>query len=543
MKLKIKFSTLIAALTLMVSLSASTVSTAQNFEPDETTKKFQTLLYFIEHMYVDSVDGNELVESAIRSMLQDLDPHSTYLSKEDLQAANEPLDGNFEGIGIQFNILKDTIFVVAPIAGGPSEKVGIMAGDKIVEIEGENVAGIGITNRDVMDKLKGPKDTQVEVGVKRNGMKKILDFEITRDKIPIYSVDASYMITPEIGYVKVNRFARTTMAELEEALVDLKEQGMSELILDLQGNGGGLLNTAIEMADEFLAEDQMIVYTQGRAFPKKEVFSERNGLWEKGKLVVLIDEGSASASEIVSGAIQDWDRGLILGRRSFGKGLVQRPVNLPDGSAVRLTVQKYYTPSGRCIQKSYEEGVEAYRHEKIDRYESGELWNPDSVDFPDSLRFETNIKHRTVYGGGGIFPDIFVPLDTTGSSDYFSQLVRRGITNSFVLSYVDKNRDNLSSQFENGEAFVEKYEVSQEIMDELISYAEDKEIEFVKEDFETSRDIIETRLKALIARNLYDYSTFYKVINELNPSYMRAVEVLQDGTFEKLELAYSKLDN
>ncbi|MFZ6052538.1 S41 family peptidase [Halocola ammonii] len=541
--MKVNIRTILLTLVLSAGLIFPVSAQEQEFDPDKTTKKFQTLLYFIEHMYVDSVNGDELVEEAIRSMLEDLDPHSTYFSKEDLKAANEPLNGNFEGIGVQFNILKDTIFVVAPISGGPSEKVGIMAGDKIVEIEGENVAGIGITNRDVMDKLKGPKDTKVEVGIKRGGVKRILDFEIIRDKIPIYSVDAAYMATPEIGYVKVNRFARTTMSELQEAIVDLKEQGMQELILDLQGNGGGLLNTAIEMADEFLPEDQMIVYTQGRAFPKNEVFSTREGLWEKGKLVVLIDEGSASASEIVSGAIQDWDRGLVMGRRSFGKGLVQRPVNLPDGSAVRLTVQKYYTPSGRCIQKPYDEGIEAYRREKLERIEHGELWHPDSIDFPDSLRYQTNIKKRVVYGGGGIFPDIFVPLDTSGTSEYFSQLVRRGLTNSFVLNYMDKNRNELADQFKSAEDFVKNYKVDEELKKELIAYAESKEVEFDEAGFENSEEVIEIRLKALIARNLYDYSTFYQVINELNATYNRAIEALQDGTFEKLDLAYSKLEN
>jgi carboxyl-terminal processing protease len=395
----------------------------------------------------------------------------------------------------------------------------------------------------MMDKLKGPKDTKVEVGIKRRGVDKVLDFEIIRDKIPIYSVDAAYMATPQIGYVKVNRFARTTMTELQEALIDLKEQGMEELILDLQGNGGGLLNTAIEMADEFLSEDKMIVYTQGRSFPKNEVFSTREGLWEKGKLVVLIDEGSASASEIVSGAIQDWDRGMIMGRRSFGKGLVQRPVNLPDGSAVRLTVQKYYTPSGRCIQKPYDDGIEAYRREKLERIEHGELWHPDSIDFPDSLRFNTNIKKRVVYGGGGIFPDIFVPLDTTGTSEYFSRLVRRGLTNSFALNYMDKNRKSLAKEYSSSEDFVKNFTVDENLKKELIAYAESKEVEFDEEGFKTSEEVIEIRLKALIARNLYDYSTFYQVINELNSTYKRAIKALQDGTFEKLNLAYSKLEN
>lgn len=504
-----------------------------------TTEKFNTLLYYIEQMYVDTVHSEELVETAIRSMLEELDPHSVYISKEQLSRANEPLNGNFEGIGIQFNILKDTIFVVSPISGGPSEKLGIQAGDKIVTVDGENVAGIGITNQDVMDLLKGPKGTQVDVGVKRSGVRKLLEFNIIRDKIPIYSVDASYMVDDEIGYVKVNRFSKTTMRELRQALSKLKAAGMQSLVLDLQGNGGGLLNTAIDMADEFLSNEKLIVYTEGRSFPKDETYARRMGMFEKGRLVVLINEGSASASEIVSGAVQDWDRGLIIGRRSFGKGLVQRPVQLPDGSAVRLTVQKYYTPSGRCIQKPYDEGVEAYRREKFERFENGELMSLDNLDLPDSLKFKTNIKKRTVYGGGGILPDIFVPLDTTQSSEYFSQMLRSGVMNQFAIEYVDRNRDELSASFPVSEEFLSTFEVTDEITDELIGYAAQQEIEFVEEDWELSKDAIAIRLKALIGRNLFDYTTFYQVINELNPTYVRAIEVLRDGTFEKAKLAHS----
>lgn len=515
------------------------VQTNAQTSPNSTVEKFNTLMYYIEQMYVDSVDSEALVETAIRNMLQELDPHSIYFSKEELQAANEPLNGNFEGIGIQFNILKDTIFVVSPISGGPSEKLGIQAGDKIVTVEGENVAGIGITNQDVMDLLKGPKGTKVRVGIKRGNVKKLLDFDIIRDRIPIYSVDASYMIDETTGYIKVNRFAKTTMRELRQALSKLKAEGMEDLVFDLQGNGGGLLNTAIEMADEFLSDDKLIVYTEGRAFPRDETYARRVGMFEKGKLVVLIDEGSASASEIVSGAVQDWDRGLIIGRRSFGKGLVQRPVALPDGSAVRLTVQKYYTPSGRCIQKPYDEGVEAYRREKFERFENGELWSLDGVDFPDSLKYKTNIKKRTVYGGGGILPDIFVPIDTTYSSEYFSRIIRSGTMNQFILEYVDRNRDELSSRYPDPATFVDDFEVNDALTDEMIGYATQQEIEFVEEDWKISKDAIAIRTKALIGRNLFDYTVFYQVINELNPAYKRALEVLEDGTFEKAKLAHS----
>ncbi|MBI1266198.1 MAG: PDZ domain-containing protein [Cryomorphaceae bacterium] len=529
----------LAALTLIISTGAI----GQNNDPKSTVEKFNTLLYYIERMYVDSVNSEELVEHAIVHMLEELDPHSVYISKEELAAANEPLQGNFEGIGVQFNILKDTIFVVATIAGGPSEKLGIMAGDKIINVDGKPVAGIGINNQDVMGMLKGPKGTTVKVEIKRGGVKRLLDFDIVRDKIPIYSVDASYMIDDQIGYVKVNRFAKTTMTELREALVKLKSEGMNSLVLDLQGNGGGLLNTAIEMADEFLSDNRLLVYTEGRSFPKDETYSRRPGLFEKGRLVVLIDEGSASASEIVSGAIQDWDRGLIVGRRSFGKGLVQRPVELPDGSAVRLTVQKYYTPSGRCIQKPYDDGIEAYQKEKYERFETGELLSLEKLDLPDSLKFTTNIQKRTVYGGGGILPDIFVPIDTTYSSEYFNDMLRKGAMNQYALTWVDQNRDMLSSKYKNSDEFVKNFEVTRDITDGLVKYVEKEGVPFVKEDWDRSFNAVSIRMKALIGRNLYDYNVFYEVVNKLSPAYMKAINVLHDGTFEKAKLAHADFKN
>jgi carboxyl-terminal processing protease len=501
-------------------------------------QKFSTLLYYIDQIYVDEVDAEALVEAAIVGMLEEMDPHSVYIPADKLKAADEPLNGNFEGVGIQFNIFKDTIMVVSPISGGPSEKLGIMAGDRIVSVDGEIVAGTGVTNKDVQRLLKGPKGTLVTVGIKRSGEKELLLFEIIRDKIPIFSVDASFMVEPEIGYLKVNRFAKTTMSEMYEALAKLQREGMKDLILDLQGNGGGMLRTAIQMADEFLSEDKLIVYTEGHSFPRDDTKARISGRFEKGRLVVLIDQGSASASEIVAGAVQDWDRGLIVGRRSFGKGLVQRPVNLPDGSAVRLTVQKYYTPAGRCIQKPYDEGVDAYRKEKYKRFASGELLSLDSLDLPDSLKFETRLQNRTVYGGGGILPDIFVPIDTTDNSAYFSSILRKGLDSRFALNFVDSLRPNLEREYPTEEDFIRNFAVSEEMTADFLAFIEGEGVEFDAEGWETSQEAITLRVKAMVGRNVLKPSTFYRVISPLNETLEHAIQILQDGTFEKANLAH-----
>lgn len=497
----------------------------------EQGEKFNTLLYYMNRMYVDSVDLDGLVETAIRGMLEELDPHSVYIPAEDLQEADEPLNGNFEGIGVRFNIMKDTIMVVSTIAGGPSEKLGIISGDRIVEVDGEIVAGIGIRNKGVMERLKGPKGTHVDVGIKRSKVPELIHFDIERDKIPIYSVDAHYMVDNRIGYIKVNRFSKETMAELTTALDDLKSNGMKDLILDLQGNGGGMLNTAIAMGDEFLSDDRLIVYTDGRSFPREDRIAQEEGRFEKGRLVVLVDESSASASEIVSGAVQDWDRGLIVGRRTFGKGLVQRPVRLPDGSAVRLTVQQYFTPSGRCIQKPYDEGVDAYRREKYERFERGELMSLDSLELPDSLKYNTLVKGRTVYGGGGILPDVFVPIDTSMNSTYFTDLLRKGLFNRAVLEFMDADRKKLERDLADRQAYILNYSVPQALLDKLIALGEVEEIDFVEEDWNTSLPAIELRLKAILARNLFDTAAFYEVFNPINPIYQRGIEVLNDGTY------------
>jgi len=511
---------------------------SQQSDFEEQGQKFNTLLYYMDQLYVEDTDMESLVETAIVNMLEEMDPHSVYIPAEELKAADEPLNGNFEGVGIQFNIFRDTIMVVSPISGGPSEKLGIMAGDRIVTVDGEVVAGTGVTNKDVQRLLKGPKGTLVTVGIKRGNDPELLTFEIIRDKIPIYSVDASFMVAPGIGYVKVNRFSKSTMSELYKAFAKLKQAGMEDLILDLQGNGGGMLRTAIQMADEFLSEQKLIVYTEGRSFPRDDTYARIPGRFEQGRLVVLIDQGSASASEIVSGAVQDWDRGLIVGRRSFGKGLVQRPVNLPDGSAVRLTVQKYYTPAGRCIQKPYDEGVDAYRMEKFDRYETGEMMSLDSLDLPDSLKYETRLRGRTVYGGGGIVPDVFVPLDTTDNSAYFSSILRKGLDNRYALTYVDSLRAELEAAYPTEDTFLEAFEVTDAMLDAFQAFAAAEGVKFNEEDWSKSGDAIALRLKAMMGRNLLEQSTFYRVISGLNESLERAIEILQDGTFEKANLAH-----
>ncbi|MFT5595339.1 MAG: carboxyl-terminal processing protease [Flammeovirgaceae bacterium] len=528
-----------------IAVLALTVSKAQSKEDQpefrKAAEKITALLFHLENSYVDSVELEKVVDGVIREVLGELDPHSVYIPADDVKRANEGLEGNFEGIGIQFNILRDTITVVSPISGGPSESLGIMAGDKIVSIDGENVAGTGVTNSDVTSSLRGTKGTEVTVGIRRRENSKVLIFDIVRDEIPLYSLDASYMATDKIGYIKINRFSKTTMDEFHAAIKSLKEQGMQDLVLDLQGNGGGLLETSRQLADEFISTNKMIVYTEGRSYPKREMVSTSKGEFEEGRLIVLTNEGSASASEIVSGAIQDWDRGLIVGRRTFGKGLVQRPIALPDGSYIRLTTQKYFTPSGRCIQKPYDDGMDAYYREKFDRYESGEFWSLDSLDFPDSLKYSTE-NGRVVYGGGGILPDVFVPLDTTASSDLNSDLIRKGVMNSFAITYTNKQRKKLLKEFGDVGAYVDGFDIDMAVT-ELKEYAarEDEEIDWSEEEFNTSRKMIEGRLKALIARNLWDYSAYYQVFNPYWGTYIKAIEILKENDYNEFKLADSRL--
>lgn len=505
-----------------------------------TTEKFNALMGYISQFYVDSVAEEKIVEEAIISMLEQLDPHSIYIPRKEVEEMNAPLKGNFDGVGIRYQVMKDTIMVVNPIPGGPSEKVGIRAGDKIITIDGKTVAGVGIRSAQIQEKLRGPKGTKVSVEIMRSGQKEPLKFTISRDKIPIFSIDAAYMATPEIGYIKLNSFGETTMREFKVAFDSLKRQGMKSLIFDLQGNGGGYLNTAIELCDEFLGGDKLIVFTEGRAFERKDVFARKEGVFESGKLVLLIDESSASASEILSGAVQDWDRGLIIGRRSFGKGLVQKPITLPDGSQVRLTTQRYYTPSGRCIQKPYEDGSEQYYKEKYQRYLSGEMTFKDSIKIPDSLKFQTKVNKREVYGAGGIIPDIFVPIDTTTNSDYLNKILRAGVFNNFCLNYVDQNRIFLKSNYAQFSKFKAEFKIDQALLDEFIAFADKEGVKFNDKDFAVSKRVIEIRIKAGIASNLWDYGYFYEIINELNPSYLKAIEAINGTSFKDLKIAYNE---
>lgn len=496
--------------------------------------KFSRALGYISSYYVDSVDSKQIVEDAIINVLKDLDPHSVYIPADEVKEMNEPLEGNFEGIGIQFNILNDTIYVISPISGGPSEKVGLRAGDRIVVVDNENVANIEITTKGVRDRLLGEKGTKVNIGVKRKGVKEILYFTIIRDKIPIYSVDAAYLIDNEIAYIKINRFAMTTTDEFLEKMKLLKSQGAKSIILDLRGNGGGYLDKAIELTDLFLEKGQLIVYTKGLQSPRTESKASGNGLFKNDKILILIDEGSASASEIVSGAIQDWDRGIIVGRRSFGKGLVQKPMFLPDGSMMRLTVARYYTPTGRLIQKPYEDGKEEYEKELYNRYEHGEFLTKDSINLPDSLKYKTLKNNRTVYGGGGIMPDIFVPLDTSSVTGFYSKMIRQGVLNSFILEYIDKNRKKLKSAYSDFKNYNDRFEVTDKILDDLLTYGRENKIEATDEEFAKSKDDFSLIVKALIARDLWDMSEYFQVVNVRDKGFNKALEIMRDwDTYQK----------
>ncbi|GAB4410146.1 MAG: S41 family peptidase [Bacteroidia bacterium] len=493
---------------------------------DSGLRKLQKALLFVENNYVEEPDANKLVDDAIKGLMEGLDPHSFYIPASEMAQMQEQMEGSFDGIGIQFNVLDDTIYVETPLPGGPSEKLGIMAGDRIVQVDGEVVAGVGITNTDVTRLLKGPKGTEVRVTILRRGVREPLEYTIIRDAIPINSVDFSYMIEPGTGYIRVTRFAETTYSEFKTALSALQEAGMERLVLDLRGNPGGYMTMAYKMADEFLATGKMIVSTEGRIPQSKQTYHSTSsiGSFEKGPLVVLIDYGSASASEIVSGALQDHDRALIVGVRSFGKGLVQIQEEFDDGSAIRIVISKYYTPSGRCIQKPYDKSSQEYEHEIADRFESGEIFDESKMTFPDSLKYKTTAG-RTVYGGGGIYPDVFAADDTTGNSDYFTDLRIKDLFRQFAFHYVDTHPD-LATRYASSEAFVRKFEVTPALMREFTTFAADKGVAYDEQGLATSRSYIDNRLKAFIGRRLLNDKAFYPIIHEMDNVLQEAVRLM-----------------
>ena len=514
--------TIITALMLLICIGASA-------QKDNYTKLLNATRA-ITNLYVDSVNEDKLVEDAIKGMLEKLDPHSTYANAKEVKQMNESLDGNFEGIGVQFNMMEDSLVVIQTISNGPSEKVGIVAGDRIVLVNDTAIAGVNMSKEEIMSRLRGPKGTKVRLGIVRPGIKEKLTFIVTRDKIPVFSIDASYIIRPGLGYIRIGNFGATTYDEFREAMGKLEKQGMKDLIIDLQDNGGGYLQTAVYIVNDFLNKGDMIVYTEGRSSPRREYSADGSSDMFKGKVCVLINEYSASASEILSGAIQDQDRGIIVGRRSFGKGLVQRPLEFPDGSMIRLTIAHYFTPSGRCIQKPYTKGKkEDYAHDIENRYKNGEFTSADSIHFADSLKYYTLRKHRTVYGGGGIMPDHFVPLDTTQYTKFHRQLSAKSYIINANLKYIDENRKSLKKQYKTFEDFNTRFEIPQEVIDGIIQKAANDGVKPTDDD-ELAHTIpyLSKQLKALVARDLWDMSEYYQIMNETNAIVTTAVKLMQE---------------
>lgn len=507
----------IAALYIGVSAQQS------QFTPDT---KLRMAAQIIENFYVEDVDADTIVTEGIKAMLKTLDPHSAYTSPSETKEFTQPLEGKFSGIGIQFNMLDDTVYVIQTISGGPSQKVGIMPGDRIISANDTVLAGKKMINTQVMKHLRGPKGSVVDLRVKRAS--DTIDFRVVRDDIPLYSVDETFMADPTTGYIRITRFAEETGNEVRAAIEKLKARGMKNLIIDLSDNGGGYLGAAFDVASEFLPKGTPVVSTEGRRQPKNVFVTEGNPSFD-GRVVVIANQFSASASEILSGALQDNDRGLIVGRRTFGKGLVQRPFPFPDGSMVRLTVSRYYTPSGRCIQKHYDKGhSEEYQLDLYNRLESGELWSADSIRRDESMRYETLNNHRPVYGGGGIIPDLFVPADTSYYSVYYRTLVARGIVNRTVVSYVDANRAELAAKYPTNDIFQQKFTIPQTLIDQLLKAAGDAGIEFKEEQWERSRPLVEAVIKGLVARDLFEDGSYYQAVAPLIPDYVRALELIND---------------
>ena len=518
-----------AILFFILLLPQSSMAQRINLGSDSPMRKLQIAEMAITNLYVDSVDEKKLVEDGIRGMIEKLDPHSSYSTAKETKQMNEPLQGSFEGIGVQFNMVQDTLLVIQPIVNGPSERVGILAGDRIVSVNDTAIAGVKMSKEDIMKRLRGAKGSKVKLGIVRRGIAGTLKFTVIRDKIPVKTLDAAYMIRPQVGYIRIGSFGLTTYNEFMDAVEGLKVLGMKDLILDLQENGGGYLMAAVQIANEFLHHDDLIVYTQGRRVPRQDYRADGKGKLVDGKVLVLINEYTASAAEIVTGAIQDQDRGEVVGRRSFGKGLVQRPIDFADGSMIRLTIAHYYTPSGRCIQKPYKKGEALdYAMDIEKRFKHGELYSADSIHFADSLKYKTLRKQRIVYGGGGIMPDYFVPLDTTLYTQFHRQLAARSYIINANLKYIDNNRKQLKKQFATFSDFNARYEVPQSFVDDVLQMAAKDKIK-PKDDKELQATLPQLRrqLKALVARDLWDMSEYFQVINETNPIVEKAVELMK----------------
>lgn len=521
-----------AATALCVGMQAYT-------EQEIQSAKLRYAQQAISRLYVDSIDDSKLVEDAINGMLKGLDPHSSYSNAEETRELNEPLEGNFSGIGITFNLNEDTVYVIQTVAGGPSEKVGIQAGDRILACNDTTIAGVKMKRTEIMKHLRGPKGTKANLKVLRRSGNKAdtINFVVTRAEIPIYSIDAAYMVNDTTGYIRVNKFAAETAKEFREALAKLQSSGMRNLILDLEENGGGYLNASVDLLSELLPYHSLAVYTKGNASDRYNHFTYPENLkpmMPEGRLVVMVNQFSASAAEITSGAIQDYDRGVIVGRRTFGKGLVQRPIPFPDGSMMRLTVAHYYTPSGRDIQKPYEKGEgEKYEQDLMDRLNSGELMHADSIHYDPKLKVQTLNLGREIYGGGGISPDVFVPLDTTEYSSYYRDLVAKGVINSFTINYVDKNRKNIKKLYKTDTDFINNFQISDAMFADLFAMGVKEKVEYKQEEFERSKSLIANILKALIGRDIYDDATYYKVYNLRDPIFQKALEVITGPEYDE----------
>ena len=516
-------------LAIPMFLALSITGSAQRSMP-QALQKLLNAEYAISSLYVDTVNEDKLIEDAIKGMLESLDPHSSYTDAKETKELEEPLQGEFSGVGIQFNMNQDTLYVIQTVPGGPSERVGVLAGDRIITVDDTTIAGVKMKNSDIQKRLRGKKGTQVTIKVKRPGVKELITFRITRDNIPLHSIDAQYMLDERTGYLRISRFGAKTHEEMMDALKELKKQGMTQLVMDLNDNGGGYLNAAIDMCNEFLDRGQLMVYTEGENSPRNEANANGWGEHKDLHMVVMVNQYSASAAEIFAGAMQDWDRAVIVGRRTFGKGLVQRPFKFDDGSMMRLTVARYYTPSGRCIQKPYSRGdKKAYEKELLDRANEGEYYSLDSIQINDTVRYTTRLNGRTIYGGGGVMPDVYVPVDTSEYSTYYRDLTAKGIINQYVIQYVDKNRKNISKQFNTVKAFDNGFTVTDEMMLDFIAMGEKDSVKYDEEKYRTSEQLLKDIIKGLIARDVYgDQSAYNIIINHRNKDLQAAIEVLND---------------